>query len=103
MFRRSLGGFGVGLRGFRLCSSGFDRFLRVVAPSRCASSIFIMVHVLLSHPRCARGSPSVLYECLLKFCFTYTFLCFTSDAHEARRPSFCNALDKFAAASMLAL
>ena len=26
--------------------------------------------------------------------WTYTFLCLTSDAHEARRPSFCNALDK---------
>ena len=36
----------------------------------------------------------LLYECLLYFCFTYTFLCLTSDAHEARRPSFCNALDK---------
>ena len=26
--------------------------------------------------------------------FTYTFLCVTSDAHEARHPSLCNALDK---------
>ena len=47
---------------------------------------------------CSLVSPTLrtrlLYECLLYFCFTYTFLCLTSDAHEARRPSFCNALDK---------
>ena len=63
---------------------GLNIFLRLVAPSKCASSIFILVHVLWSHSRCARGSPSVLFECLLKFCFS-------------------NALDKFAAARMLAL
>ena len=48
---------------------------------------------------CSLVSPTLrtrlLYECLLYFCFTYTFLCLTSDAHEARRPSFCNALDEY--------
>ena len=68
------------------CSKTLQRAsLRLIAPSKSACSIFVMVHILLSHPGCVKARLPSIYECLLKLSFTYT--CLTSDAHEARRPS----------------
>ena len=65
--------FGGGFVGLGWVSAGLGRVCSLVSPTM---------------------RTRLLYECFLYFCFTYTFLCLTSDAHEARRPSFCNALDK---------
>ena len=55
-------GFGLGLgksetnavfQTFSSSKATARFFLRLVAPRKCASSMFIMVHVLWFHPRCA--------------------------------------------------